>query len=275
MSLDNAALSYVQKILSAPSLNERQKLEQTLRALAKWRSQLLGHTMAHNGGTIVRSGPFAGMKYLSQPSEGGVTAKLLGAYEASLQGFFRSLPEQGYDAVLNVGCAEGYYAVGCARLLPGTQVLAWDIDPRAREMCSALAKLNGVESQVTIREKFETKDLPGVRGELKSRLGKDPHACLVIDCEGAEFDLLDPAQADFGWLDMVVEVHPSRECKLDMLVERFRETHEIEIRKAETVVPELPDWLHELGHLDQILTVWEWRAVPTPWLILRSRSGRT
>ncbi len=253
-------------------MSDRQKLEQTLRALAKWRSQLLGNTMAAKEGVVVRRGPFAGMRYLPQPSEGGVAPKLLGSYEASLQTFFQTLPERGYDCVLNVGCAEGYYAVGCAHLLPGVEIQAWDIDPRARQMCAALARLNGVEDQVKIREKFDAANLAGVRAELASRLGREPHGVLVMDCEGAEFELLDPGKADFGWLDIVVEVHPSRERRLDELAGRFRDTHRIEIRQAETVVPELPSWLSGLGHLDQILAVWEWRAVPTPWLVMESRS---
>jgi SAM-dependent methyltransferase len=271
MSLDRAALDRVEQIL-ASSLSERQKLEQTLRALAKWRSQLLGHTMAHHRGTTVQKGPFAGMTYLAQPSEGGVTAKLLGVYEACLQPFFESLPERGYDAVLNVGCAEGYYAIGCARLLPGTPVLAWDIDPRARQMCAELARINEVEGQIDLRDRFEPGDLPGARAELKGRSGREPHALLVMDCEGAEFELLNPAQANYSWLDIVVEVHPDQTRTLAMLTERFRDTHEIEVKQAETVVPELPDWLRRLGHLDQLLMVWEWRAAPTPWLILRSQS---
>jgi SAM-dependent methyltransferase len=271
MSLDRAAFDRVEQILASP-LSERQKLEQTFRALAKWRSQLLGQTMVHHHGTAIQDGPFAGMTYLAHPSEGGVTAKLLGAYEACLQPFFASLPQRGYDAVLNVGCAEGYYAIGCARLLPGTPVLAWDIDPRARQMCAELASLNAVEGQIDLREAFEPGQLLNIREELKGRSGREPHALLVMDCEGAEFDLLDPTQADYGWLDMVVEVHPDRESTVAMLANRFRDTHEIEIKQAETIVPELPDWLQRLGHLDQLLTVWEWRAVPTPWLILTSRN---
>lgn len=270
MSLDRAALDLIEQILSSP-LSERQKLEQTLRALAKWRSQLLGYTMVHHHGTVVQKGQFAGMTYLAQPSEGGVTAKLLGSYEACLQPFFENLPKAGYDAVLNVGCAEGYYAIGCARLLPGIPVLAWDIDPRARRMCAELARLNGVEHQLDLRHEFEPAHLEAVREELKGRIGSEPYALLVMDCEGAEFDLLDPSLADYSWLDLVVEVHPNRSRTVALLMDRFRDTHEIELKQAETVVPELPDWLQQLGHLDQILTVWEWRAVPTPWLILRSR----
>jgi hypothetical protein len=33
----------------------------------------------------------------------------------------------------------------------------------------------------------------------------------------------------------------------------------------------MPAWLQELAHLDQLLAVWEWRAAPTPWLVMRPK----
>jgi hypothetical protein len=26
--------------------------------------------------------------------------------------------------------------------------------------------------------------------------------------------------------------------------------------------------MRDLGHLDQLLAIWEWRMAPTPWLVL-------
>jgi hypothetical protein len=34
---------------------------------------------------------------------------------------------------------------------------------------------------------------------------------------------------------------------------------------------DLPPFLQEVGHLDQLLAVWEWRERPTPWLLAASR----
>ena len=31
---------------------------------------------------------------------------------------------------------------------------------------------------------------------------------------------------------------------------------------------DLPPWLQELTHLDQLLAVWEWWQQPTPWLVM-------
>jgi hypothetical protein len=270
MGLDQAALQRVTEILNS-ALEDREKLEQTLRALAKWRSQLIGGTLVARNGTTIQHGPFEGMSYVGSTSEGGIAPKLLGVYETVLHDFFLGAPTRGYDAVLNVGCAEGYYAVGCARLLPLAAVLAWDIDAAAREKCSDLARRNGVEGRIDIRKRFETGHLDAVRAELSSRLGHDPRGLLVMDCEGAEFDLLNPKAADFGWVDIVVEIHPGQGRGSRTLIDRFRDTHVIEERQARTVVPDLPPWLENLGHLDQLLAVWEWRAIPTPWLIMRPK----
>lgn len=145
MGLDQVALEHITKIMSS-NLPERQKLEQTLRALAKWRSQLIGSTLVAHSGTVVQDGPFKGMAYVTASSEGGIAPKLLGVYETALHDVFLTAPEKGYDVVLNVGCAEGFYAVGCARLLPNTPVFARDIDPVVRGKCLELARLNGVEA---------------------------------------------------------------------------------------------------------------------------------
>lgn len=270
MSLDQVVLKHIADILNSP-LPDRRKLEQSLRALAKWRSQLIGSTLAAKSGTLIQGGPFEGMAYVAAASEGGIAPRLLGVYETTLHDFFHAAPRQGYDAVLNVGCAEGYYAVGCARLLPEAAVLAWDIDPAARDACRDLARLNGVEGRVDIRQQFEAAHLDKVRAELAANLGKNPKGLIVMDCEGAEFGLLDPCQADFSWVDVVVEVHPRQGMGVEALAERFAGTHTIEVLQAQTVVPQLPSWLENGGHLDQLLAVWEWRAIPTPWLIMRSQ----
>jgi hypothetical protein len=270
MGLDQVAFERVTSILHS-DLPERQKLEQTLRALAKWRAQLIGSTLVARAGTTIQDGPFAGMTYVASASEGGIAPKLLGVYETVLHDVLVGAPEQGFDAVLNVGCAEGYYAVGLARLLPEAAILAWDIDAVARGKCLELARLNGVETRVALRERFEPRDVNSACSELSAKLGRRPKGLLVMDCEGAEFALLDPLAADFRWLDLVVEVHPRQDRMVEALIRRFESTHVVEERQARTVVPPLPSWLESLGHLDQLLAVWEWRAAPTPWLVMRPK----
>ena len=68
-----------------------------------------------NGAEVaVRSGPFQGMRYLDEIVWGSVTPRWLGCYEWELHGAVRQILDRGYKTIIDVGCAEGYYAVGLA-----------------------------------------------------------------------------------------------------------------------------------------------------------------
>ena len=90
----------------------------------------------------VRSGPFTGMKYPKAEAAGSAfIPKLLGSYERELHPMIERLIAKGYDDVIDVGCAEGYYATGMALRLPGARVHAYDTSETARDLCSAMALL--------------------------------------------------------------------------------------------------------------------------------------
>src|SRR2546423_12652663 len=90
---------------------------------------------------VVRAGPFAGLRY---PDNLIQIPKLLGTYELELHPAVERLIASRPTTVVNVGAAEGYYAVGLARRLPDARILAFDIDERSQEHCRRLAALNGV-----------------------------------------------------------------------------------------------------------------------------------
>ena len=101
-------------------------------------------------GTVL-SGPFEGMKYGSVISQCSLHyPKLLGSYESELHPWIQQVRDCTYEIVVDVGAAEGYYAVGIARLMPATKVIAYELDPGAREQLKKLASLNGLSRQVEI-----------------------------------------------------------------------------------------------------------------------------
>src|SRR5436305_1529663 len=112
--------------------------------LASQLSDTVGAALCDLNGPRVRSGPFAGMTMLRAVADGSYTAKLLGCYERELHGLIRRLVRTRYRTVVNVGCAEGYYAVGLARRMPAATVHAHDTDPEARRLCRRLARANGL-----------------------------------------------------------------------------------------------------------------------------------
>ena len=60
---------------------------QALRFLAKYRSALLANTFKEEYGTKILSGPFEGMEFLDEVSEGCYLPKLLGIYESEIHNY--------------------------------------------------------------------------------------------------------------------------------------------------------------------------------------------
>jgi len=64
------------------------------------------------------------MQLIDRVVFGALTAKLLGTYEKELQDAIRALEKKRFGRIINVGAAEGYYAVGLARNFPNVPVVA-------------------------------------------------------------------------------------------------------------------------------------------------------
>lgn len=234
-------------------------LERTLRYLAKWRAEVLARTIEAKGGQAVVSGPFAGMNYAVRASEGTRAARLLGAYEASLHPVIEAIIAKAPDLVIDIGSAEGYYAVGLARRLPAARILARDASAQAQALCAALATANGVADRV---------EIGGIFAHADFDICASRRAVVICDIEGAEADLLDPARAPgLAQTDILVECHPAAAPGVtDSLKTRFAKTHRITELGRKIDDSGLPGWMEDLSDLDRLIALWEWRAGPTPWL---------
>jgi len=130
------------------------QLNNALRLLAKWRSVLIQNTLLQQQGTVVMEGPLKGLDFLPQSAEGCHIAKLLGCYEQPLLPYIDAAIRENYPLILNIGCAEGYYTVGMARRMTATRLLAFDLNPKAQQVCAELAAKNGVSDRVTVGALF-------------------------------------------------------------------------------------------------------------------------
>lgn len=248
-------------MLNGPADNKR--LENVLRHLCKWRAQLIENTVTEREGRTVLSGPFKGLDYDVRATEGAASARLIGCYEASIAPILEEIVARAYPVIMDIGCAEGYYAVGLARRMLKTKVMAYDTNPMARKACADLAERNNVAERVDIHGTVE-------HGEF-SRC-KDEKTLIICDIEGAEDALLDPSKAPaLKSADILVEVHDCFSPDLSKQIEaRFSESHQIRTIGREVDMSALPDWMESFSDLDRLLTVWEWRIGPTPWLWMRS-----
>lgn len=234
-------------------------LHQAYRLLAKWRAQLIENTLVQRSGTVIAYGPFAGMNYATRASEGARVARLLGAYEAPLAPIIDTIVARNYAQVIDIGCAEGYYAVGLARRLPSAKVIARDINPKAQASCRALAEANDVIDRV---------DIGGLWQHADFAICTEAPTVVICDIEGEEQHLLDPEKArDLIRADILVEVHDCfRPGLSDAIAARFTATHRVTRIGRGIDSDALPDWMEEFSDLDRMTALWEWRAGPTPWL---------
>ena len=176
----------------------------------------------------------------------------------------RETEDIGARTFLDIGCAEGYYAVGLARLLGGATIYAHDLDPAAQDACRALAEVNGVADRVVVGGGFAAEDFEAYRGR---------RALVVCDIEGAERDLLDPSRApSLAGFDILVELHDLFDRGVSAeVVARFAGSHDVErFGPGARDIGAFPE-LVALEQLDQWLGVWEWRSGPTPWAFMRAR----
>jgi SAM-dependent methyltransferase len=268
MDFNDFVLQEVQKGLAQTQANAPQKLYRALRMLAKARSQLIHQQLIAWNGTMVRKGPFWSMNLNVPVTEGCSAPKLLGCYEEELHGVIQQLPQRGYQRILDIGCAEGYYAVGLARMIPHAKVYAFDNNPQAQATCQQLAVNNQVANRLQVGGDFTPEMFQQFRGA---------RTLLVCDIEGAELQLLDPQLAPaLAEFDILVELHDVFQPNLSQQVlARFQASHEIEVipfhgYRDIRAYPEL----EQLEHLDRLLAIWEWRSGATPWAWLRAKITR-
>jgi hypothetical protein len=218
------------------------------------------------GDLAVQGGPFSGMRYLPFASGSGLLPKLAGSYEMELHAAVAESILRSPARLINIGAAEGYYAIGYALRLPGLAVHAFDTDVLARRRLRDLARLNGVRGRVRIRGRC-------CHRRLESTIVA--RTLIVCDCEGCESCLLNPVRAPrLRIADLVVELHVERQPAVaDLLLSRFAPTHEatrLRMAARAAAAATFAGVLSRIAPADRGKALHE-REERTEWLWLRSR----
>lgn len=209
---------------------------------------------------VVQSGPFQGMHLLNELcwAETSLSSQLLGCFEQELHGIIEHeisrLSQHLNPQIINIGCAEGYYAVGLARRLPRATVWALDIVDKAVDLAQRTAKMNGVNI---------------VTGGMLDTMFKMPDFILA-DCEGAEVAYLDMEKwPGIRQATILVEVHNFPEQHTDtILFERFKDTHSIKVVSEGARNPNAFQMLHDAPSDVRWALVNEHRPVTMSWFIM-------
>ena len=199
-----------------------------------------------------------------------IGSQLLGTYESELRPYFERLIEGSPDILINVGCAEGFYAVGFARRMPTVQVRAYDIDAKAREICHANASLNGVAERVRIGDFCSPET-------LVADIANAHFPAILADCEGCEADLLlNPLTKDaVSRALVIVEVHQNAngQSPLGDLISTYAPTHRHSIVQSGPRNPHAFPFLDRFSDADKWMLVCENRPRTQYWLIFEPIGG--
>lgn len=166
----------------------------------------LSEQLARTCDYTVRYGPFAGMR-LSRESWWSAADRgsmILGLYEQEVLRALSDL-QQDRTILVDVGAADGYYAIGCLKAGWVKHAYCFEISEHGRSAIRANAELNGCADDITILGEAKT----GFLSELSKNFAVDPAQTLIImDIEGAEEHLLDAeGLKSLSQATAIVELH--------------------------------------------------------------------
>jgi hypothetical protein len=217
-------------------------------------------------GKTVLSGPFLGMAY-PPTLDRYLTTKLMGTYEMELHSFLEAAISAEPERVINVGSAEGYYAVGLALRLPEATVLAFDADRWARKRTAEMAQVNGcanLQRKGLCTDKWLAQNVRG-------------NTLVVMDCEGCEAVLTAfvPSCRNYLLLSWwAIELHETESPGVTQrLLQRFKQTHHIELCTSRPRNREdLPDMLKSEIDISVLKWMTEYRNPGQQWLLCRPQN---
>lgn len=252
------APSYYLELKSQRARAHSEKLER------EWGCSDLTRKIIEMQGPVVKRGPFAGVEFVDQTHHRHLTPKLIGAYESELHPAWDKILREDYEQVLDVGSAEGYYAVGLALHYPQTEVIAFDTDTWARRMTTLMAKRNDANN-LTVRSVC-TADW------LKSNLKRG--AFILSDCEGFEDQLIDPEKVPvLRTCDLLIELHESPAPGVtERMKERLSSSHDLTFMESQETDPSDYPELQSLSKQRQNLAVSDLRSRgDQEWLYARAK----
>ncbi len=221
--------------------------------------------------TEIKSGLFAGMCYGSNAVGSSLMPKLLGTYEKELTGAIGQLPV--FDIAIDVGAAEGWYAVGLLYRKKTRAVVAFELAGEGRKICRENAERNGVAGQIQIKGGCTAGDLQSL---LRACQEKRQRVLIISDCEGFEKELFSAETINLcalAWL--IIETHELQAPSgREYLVQNLQASHAVtRIQRARRTRDDIQlppggwlPWLLKLPFLHRFVMS-ERRGPGNEWLV--------
>ena len=248
-------------------------IAKVLRAIIPARFRPIGyleHVVRSRTGGRIPKGPFAGMRYINNAFGSAYVPKLLGIYERELNDCIEHACALSFPLIIDIGAAEGYYAIGMALRNPGARVIAFEMEQKGRAALKEMAQLNDVTLRVDIHDKCNPDDL------ARALAGAD-RALILCDAESDEETLLNTkAIPALVRAHLLVEMHEFISHGIsERVAERFAITHKVRrIWQESRHRNEMPYRTFGTTLLPRRYLDWavsEWRPEKMSWLWIEPR----
>ncbi len=172
---------------------------------------------------VVLNGAFKGMKYIHSSVGSTLLPKLIGSYEFELNEVMENFKKINFNNIVDIGSAEGYYAVGFALNFNYNKIFAFDISKNARKLLKILSQINNVTDKISIQSRCDSNILTNI--DLTNSL-------ILSDCEGYEKELFLNKDV-FNKLEssyIIIEAHDFIDPLITIdLISLYSITHNIQI----------------------------------------------
>lgn len=216
---------------------------------------------------IVAYGPFAGMRLSEKVwwSKNDRITQTLGCYEEHVLKKLCDFATQGATKFIDIGAADGYFAVGMSfsRIYP--EVVAFEIAVEGQKRILENAIANNCAAKLSV---FGEANIESIIRETKNA----KTATVLIDIEGAEYDFLsDEILKTLSKSNVICELHPwvveDGYSAQKYLINRAEKVFNIELIKRETYNPNSFSEFYDLSDEERLIAVGEGRGKNMQWLV--------
>ena len=152
----------------------------------------------------IQYGLFTGMKFSKKLwwGKSDLTSMYFGFYEQQILNILSNYKNSKYKYFIDIGAANGYYAVGVLFSKIFTFSYAFEISKTGQSVIENLAKLNNVNDSIQIFGECNSISLFNLNKNILNQ------SFILIDIEGAEFDLLNESMLCFLCNSVIlIELH--------------------------------------------------------------------
>ena len=223
-------------------------------------------------GNKIAFGPFAGMSLSLDPWWGSYDqiSKILGEYEKEVLNKLCNFLKLNQNTIfIDIGAADGFYAIGVAYKNLAKHVYAFEISLKGQEELKKNSLTNKCNHKITIQGKANFENLYKISNELNN-------AVIIIDIEGDEYNFLEEKILKlFKFSYLIVELHPNKikngQILENHLIDRAKGYFKVSKIYREDLKPNSFKIFNQLPDDERLLVFSEGRSRNPKWLVLEPK----